>query len=140
MLDVDRFKKYNDNYGHLAGDECLRQVGTTLKTIVGRLSDIVARYGGEEFVAILTETNLKGATALAERIRKGVEALTIPHSGSDIAEFVTVSLGVVTAYPNRMDSPEQLVSLADEAMYSAKKGGRNRTSVADENTIINNNL
>lgn len=130
MLDVDYFKNFNDRYGHLAGDECLRLVGTTLRTIVGRAPDIVARYGGEEFVVILPETDKNGAKSLGERIRKAVEELAIPHAASDIAECVTVSLGVVTVYTNRLASPEKVVSLADEALYCAKKGGRNQIAVA----------
>lgn len=136
MLDVDYFKKFNDSYGHLAGDDCLRQIGTTLKTIVGRAPDIVARYGGEEFVVILPETEDNGAVALAERIRKAVEALAIPNSASDTAEYVTVSLGVVTVYTTRLASPEQVVALADEALYCAKKGGRNRIAVATDNAKL----
>ena len=136
MLDVDHFKKFNDNYGHLAGDDCLRQIGTTLKTIVGRAPDIVARYGGEEFVVILPETEAIGAETLAERIRKAVEELAIPHSASDIAEYVTVSLGVVTVYTTGLASPEQVVVMADEALYCAKKGGRNRIAVAIDNTKL----
>jgi diguanylate cyclase (GGDEF)-like protein/PAS domain S-box-containing protein len=132
MLDVDHFKKFNDCYGHLAGDECLRQIGTTLKSLVGRTTDIVARYGGEEFVAILTDTDQKGAEILAERIRIAVERLEIPHSESDIAPFVTVSLGVATVQSTRLDSPEQVVALADEAMYCAKREGRNRISLKTE--------
>ncbi len=130
MLDVDHFKKFNDSYGHLAGDECLRRIALTLKTYIGRATDIVARYGGEEFVAILADTNQAGAVIVAERIRKAVEALAIPHCASEIAQTVTISLGVVTVYPNtRLASPEQIVALVDEAMYRAKKEGRNQTSV-----------
>lgn len=139
MLDVDHFKKFNDSYGHLAGDDCLRQIGTTLKTIVGRAPDIVARYGGEEFVIILPETEDIGAEALAERIWKAIEALAIPHSASDTSEYVTVSLGVVTVYTNRLASPEQVVALADEALYCAKNGGRNRIAVATDNAKLGNN-
>ena len=134
MLDVDHFKKFNDSYGHLARDDCLRLIGTTLKTIVLRMPDIVARYGGEEFVVILPETDNNGAKVLAERIRKAIEALAIPHSTYELAKNVTVSLGVVTVYPNRLESPEQVVALADEALYCAKKGGRNRIEVASDNT------
>ncbi|HBV88371.1 MAG TPA: GGDEF domain-containing protein [Desulfosporosinus sp.] len=130
MIDVDYFKKFNDSYGHLAGDDCLRLVGTTLKTIVGRAPDIVARYGGEEFVVILPETDENGVKSLGERIRKAVEELAIPHSASDTAEYVTVSLGVVTVYTNGLASPEKVVALADEALYCAKKGGRNQIAVA----------
>lgn len=132
LLDVDHFKKFNDSYGHLAGDDCLRQIGKTLKSIVGRAPDIVARYGGEEFVVILPETEELGANALAKRIRKAVEALAIAHFASDTAEYVTVSLGVVTVYPTRLASPEQVVALADEALYCAKNEGRNRVVVATQ--------
>jgi diguanylate cyclase (GGDEF)-like protein/PAS domain S-box-containing protein len=126
MLDIDYFKKFNDNYGHLAGDECLRQIGNMLNHIVGRAPDIVARYGGEEFVFILPETEEYGAKVMAERIRNAVEELAIPHATSDIGEYVTVSVGVVTVYTTDLASPEQVVKLVDEALYSAKKSGRNR--------------
>lgn len=140
MLDVDHFKKFNDSYGHVAGDECLRQIGTTLRTLVGRATDIVARYGGEEFVVILTNTDQNGAMTLAERIRIAVEALAIPHSGSKISEYVTVSLGIVTVFAATSQTPEQIVALADEAMYSAKKSGRNRTCIAPENEKRKNDV
>jgi diguanylate cyclase (GGDEF)-like protein/PAS domain S-box-containing protein len=135
MLDVDHFKKFNDFYGHLAGDDCLRQIGITLKTFIKRASDIMARYGGEEFVVILTETDQYGAAAIAEQIRKAVEALAIPHAESGISEFVTISLGVVTIHTTSLASPDQVVALADEALYNAKNGGRNRTSFASENEV-----
>jgi len=133
MLDIDYFKKFNDSYGHLAGDDCLRQIGTTLESIVGRAPDIVARYGGEEFVVILPETKGLGAATLAERIRKAIELLAIPHSASNISEYVTVSLGVVTVYTTGLTSPEQVLGLADEALYCAKNSGRNRIIVATDN-------
>lgn len=136
MLDVDHFKKYNDHYGHLAGDECLRQIGIILKSMVGRATDVVARYGGEEFVAILTDTDHHGAATLAERIRQAVQDLAIPHANSSIAEVVTVSLGVVTVYTTGLASPEQIVAMADEAMYSAKKEGRNRVSISTKKTNL----
>lgn len=136
MLDVDYFKKFNDNYGHLAGDECLRQIAAALKCIVRYVTDTAARYGGEEFVAVLPDTDSYGAAVLAERIRKAVEELAIPHAGSDIAEYVTVSLGVVTVTPARLAAVEQVVALADEALYCAKKGGRNQISVTVEDAIL----
>lgn len=126
MLDVDYFKKFNDTYGHLAGDECLRQIGTVLKLIVGRVTDIPARYGGEEFVVILPDTEEKGAIMIAECIRKAVIELAIPHSESDISEWVTVSIGIATVSASSVTSPEQVVTLVDEALYRAKKGGRNQ--------------
>ncbi len=136
MFDVDRFKGFNDSYGHLAGDDCLRQIALTLKAFVGRVADLPARYGGDEFFALLPETDSRGATELAERLRQAVEALAIPHAESDIANHVTISLGVVTVYTARLASPEQVVALADEALYSAKAAGRNRTSVATEDTLL----
>lgn len=136
MLDVDYFKKYNDTYGHLAGDNCLRQIGNTLKTVVGRVADSTARYGGEEFVVLLPDTDLEGAEALAERIRTAVETLAIPHSASSISKNVTVSLGVATMHTELLSSPEQFIGMADEAMYDAKKGGRNRVCISTENVRV----
>lgn len=126
MLDIDYFKNFNDSYGHLAGDECLRMIANELKKVVGRVSDIVARYGGEEFILILPETNENGAKVLGEKVMKGIEALAIPHSGSDVAKYVTVSIGIATVYPAELASPEQALQLVDEALYCAKERGRNR--------------
>lgn len=136
MIDVDHFKKFNDSYGHLAGDDCLIKIGSMLKSIVGRAPDIVARYGGEEFVVILPGTESFGAKALAERIRKGVEVLGIPHVSSETAAFVTISLGVVSVNTTYMISPKQIVAMADEALYFAKSLGRNRTIVADNQIVV----
>jgi diguanylate cyclase (GGDEF)-like protein len=132
MLDVDYFKKFNDLYGHLAGDDCLRQVATVLNDLVGRKPDIVARYGGEEFAVILPETDHNGTAILAERIRKAVEDLAIPHSASECSQYVSVSLGVVTVSASGLSAPEQVVELADKALYYAKQRGRNRFEVATE--------
>lgn len=132
MLDVDRFKNFNDHYGHLAGDNCLRQIGMTLTNNVIRVTDIVARYGGEEFVVVLVDTDQEGAVHVAERIRIAVEALAIPHLDSDVADVVTVTIGVVAVFPSRMDSMDRVVALADEALYRAKDAGRNRVSVSTD--------
>jgi diguanylate cyclase (GGDEF)-like protein/PAS domain S-box-containing protein len=129
MLDVDHFKKYNDHYGHLAGDDCLRQIAQTLRTVVEREADIIARYGGEEFVVILADTNLQGALALAARIREAVSTLALPHAKSEISDFVTISLGIATAADHVLNDGAQLVSLADQGMYKAKMNGRNRCEV-----------
>ncbi len=131
MLDVDFFKKYNDEYGHLAGDECLRMVGETLAKIVGRAHDTVARYGGEEFAVVMPETEGPGARIIADRIRAAVEELAIPHAASSVAPRVTVSLGVTTVATADMASPEMVIELADEALYAAKKTGRNRVVQSD---------
>ena len=125
MLDVDYFKKFNDSKGHLAGDDCLKQIGNVLKSLVGRTTDIAARYGGEEFVVILPDTEAKGAVQLAEQMRKAVVDLAIPHPQSDVSEYVTVSIGVVSVSADCVTSPDQVISHVDEALYQAKKGGRN---------------
>jgi diguanylate cyclase (GGDEF)-like protein/PAS domain S-box-containing protein len=129
LLDVDHFKNYNDHYGHPAGDDCLRQLARTLKAVVEREADIVARYGGEEFVVILSDTSRQGALALAARIRAAVSELALPHARSDVSEFVTISLGIATAADHPLNDGNQLVSLADQAMYRAKMKGRNRCEV-----------
>ncbi|MBN8217429.1 MAG: diguanylate cyclase [Spirochaetes bacterium] len=126
LLDIDHFKKFNDRYGHLAGDECLRRVAGALRSVVLRVPDVVARYGGEEFAVILPETDDAGALALGERIRRAVEGLAIPHEASATAEVVTISLGCVTLRPTGFEEAAELIALADKALYRAKRDGRNR--------------
>jgi diguanylate cyclase (GGDEF)-like protein/PAS domain S-box-containing protein len=126
MIDVDHFKNYNDHYGHLAGDDCLRQIARALKDVVGRGADIVARYGGEEFVVILPDTNRQGAAALAGRIAESVLALALPHATSDTNQYVTISLGAASTADHDLTDCSQLVAHADQAMYQAKNNGRNR--------------
>ncbi len=129
MLDVDHFKKYNDLYGHLQGDECLQQIARSLKATAERAPDTVARYGGEEFVVILPDTNSQGAAVLAGRIRESVLRLNLPHAASDTSELVTISLGITSATDHVLTDGAQLVNLADQALYHAKKNGRNRYEV-----------
>lgn len=131
MLDLDHFKLFNDTYGHVLGDACLRAVTQVIQEVTRRAADIAARYGGEEFAVILPETGHQAALALAEEVRRGIERLDIPHETSPTAPCVTVSLGVVTARPDRNSTPEELVTLADRQMYLAKSGGRNRTQGVD---------
>lgn len=126
MLDIDHFKKFNDSYGHLAGDKCIQMITTMLKDCVGRGHDVAARYGGEEFIVILPETDENGAKILGERIRKGVTDLKIPHITSDTSKFVTVSVGIATVYPAKLVSSDQALKMVDEALYRAKSQGRNR--------------
>jgi two-component system chemotaxis family response regulator WspR len=127
MTDVDFFKKYNDAYGHQGGDECLRRVATVLAQGVRRPADLAARYGGEEFALILPQTSAEGAAIVAEMLRTGVAALNILHAGSSAAPHVTLSLGVASLAPDDPAlEPKQLIELADIALYSAKRGGRNR--------------
>lgn len=137
MLDVDHFKAFNDAYGHRAGDECLRRVGSVIVDCLRRSGDLAARYGGEEFIVILPETDAEGAAAAAEAIRAAVQAAAIPHAGAT-ADVVTVSIGAATARfdgddANRGGAPqtaESLVDTADRALYAAKRAGRNRVFAA----------
>lgn len=126
MLDVDFFKLYNDLYGHIQGDECLKSIAKLLKNSIKRATDIAARYGGEEFVILLPDTDEDGAKKVAETIRKNVEDLNLEHKDSKISNFVTVSLGVATFGSQSEVAPEKLVQKADEALYQAKNNGRNR--------------
>lgn len=130
MIDLDHFKEFNDNLGHLAGDDCLRQIAGVINKIVTRAPDIAARFGGEEFAVILPETEKDGASSVAEEIRKTVEKLAFAHPESTTAKHVTVSLGVVTVFTIGLSEPDKIVSLADDALYSAKKKGRNRTEIS----------
>lgn len=132
MIDIDYFKSYNDGYGHIAGDECLKKVAEILDGSVRRPADMVARYGGEEFVAILPKTSHAGAIGIAETMRTRVEALRIPHEKSEVAAHVTVSLGVVTALPTLHESASYLVNAGDKALYEAKRSGRNRVICYDD--------
>lgn len=130
MLDLDHFKTYNDNYGHLAGDSCLKKVAKVMQRQVQRPTDLVGRYGGEEFSVILPDTDETGAQILAEKIRQSVSALAIPHENNSAAPHVTLSLGVATCVPEPGFNPADLVSRADKALYQAKQAGRNRVSQA----------
>lgn len=126
MLDVDFFKTFNDTYGHVAGDSCLQQVAAAGAGVLVRPSDLFARYGGEEFAAILPQTTLEGAVQIGETLRKAVERLAIPHEGSSLGH-VTVSVGAAAIEPQAAaEGAEALVLAADEALYDAKRGGRNR--------------
>lgn len=125
LLDVDFFKRYNDYYGHQAGDECLRKVAGAIKSAMKRPADLVARYGGEEFVCLLPDTNQEGAIYLAEEIKQAIIALNITHVASTIIPRVTVSAGVCVKPPTYQGSPEQLLRSADLQLYNAKENGRN---------------
>jgi diguanylate cyclase (GGDEF)-like protein/PAS domain S-box-containing protein len=128
MIDIDRFKLYNDTYGHHEGDLCLRAVAKAVSGCVATSTDMVARYGGEEIVAILSGTDADGAFRLAETIRERVEALGIDHAANGPWEKVTISLGVATVGSG--DSHHQdLFERADRALYEAKNSGRNRVHV-----------
>jgi len=131
LLDIDHFKQYNDHYGHLTGDGCLRTVAQTIKASVRRVQDMACRYGGEEFAVILPETDLYGASQLAEKIRQQVHALGISHEGTSPASELSVSIGVASMNPADFDNPHLLIEFADSALYQAKAEGRNRVVCAD---------
>jgi two-component system chemotaxis family response regulator WspR len=131
MIDIDFFKLFNDTYGHLAGDDCLIQIANTLNNLVNRPADLFARYGGEEFVAILPGTDKDGSLLLAEEMRKAVEALKIKHTSSTISEYVTISLGVGTIFPDNKSSSNALINLADKILYKVKQSGRNMVKSND---------
>ncbi|BFH71461.1 hypothetical protein J27TS7_31870 [Paenibacillus dendritiformis] len=129
LLDIDDFKRYNDTYGHLAGDECLRQVAQAVKAAATQPLSVAARYGGEEFAVLLPHTPAMNATIAAEGIRLQVESLAIPHEASEVSHFVTCSLGAATWIPGRQEhgpDPQALVQMADRGLYAAKRDGRNR--------------
>jgi diguanylate cyclase (GGDEF)-like protein len=126
MMDIDHFKLYNDHYGHLAGDECLKKVAGALQTCLRRPSDLLARYGGEEFVALLPDTDQSGAMLLAKYGRQAVQKLALSHAASPVASVVTISLGVAATVPKNGQKATELVEAADQALYQAKKKGRNQ--------------
>lgn len=125
LIDVDYFKRFNDQYGHLRGDECLQQVAHALAEVFNRPGDLVSRYGGEEFAIILPNAGGE-AMRVAERCRAAVEELAIPHQQSHVASYVTVSVGMSSVVPNGSISPDYLLDCADKGLYIAKEHGRNR--------------
>jgi len=126
LLDVDFFNRYNDRYGHQAGDDCLRRLAACLKDSLKRPADLVARYGGEEFVCLLPDTPLAGGLALAEHLRDNVAALALEHADSAAASVVTVSLGVCCKPADAVGSAASLLRGADAQLYQAKAQGRAR--------------
>ncbi len=126
LCDVDFFKKYNDTYGHLAGDSCLQHVAKAIAAVIKRPADLAARYGGEEFAVILPNTNLFSATHIAKQIRLAVKGLDICHDTSEVGQYVTLSLGVTSMIPTVDTEPTVLVDAADSALYQAKQKGRDR--------------
>jgi diguanylate cyclase (GGDEF)-like protein len=129
LMDVDYFKQFNDRYGHLAGDDCLKQVAAVLGRAVRRAGDLVARYGGEEFACVLPGMGRKGVRQAARRIADEITRLRIPHGDSPIAGHVTLSFGAATIVPEIGQEYPDLIEMADRSLYSAKQGGRNRIAV-----------
>ena len=134
MIDVDHFKRYNDTYGHQAGDHCLQQIASVLEKVAFRPGDLVARYGGEEFAVILSATDAAGATIVAQRILDHVAGLSIPHSSGE-GGCVTLSIGVATSLPNPDMTRDGLIASADSALYRAKHAGRNRFMVNETTDV-----
>ena len=127
MIDVDDFKRYNDHYGHLAGDDCLQRIAQAVRTgVAGNAADLLARYGGEELIAVLIDRGAADAEAAAQRIVDDVAALAIPHAGSSTGGTVSISVGVATHHPAATASYQTVARLADNALYAAKHQGRNR--------------
>jgi len=126
LCDVDHFKLYNDTYGHLAGDSCLKQIAQTISDTLKRPADLVARYGGEEFAIILPNTCIEGAVHVAELLQQNIKELQIVHRQSSVSEYVTLSMGVSCVIPQVDLVPNQLIDVTDEALYAAKAQGRNR--------------
>lgn len=129
MCDIDFFKKYNDTYGHLAGDDCIKIVAKTIQQNCKRISDVAARYGGEEFCVILPDTSPEVAVQIAESIRKGIESRNITHETSEIKNIISVSIGVASIIPDMHTTPSLLISLSDKALYGSKHNGRDRVTL-----------
>ncbi|HKQ29809.1 MAG TPA: GGDEF domain-containing protein, partial [Burkholderiales bacterium] len=125
MIDVDDFKHFNDTFGHLAGDEVLKQVAEVIRNSFARPSDLAARFGGEEFIVVLPNTPLVGAQFVAEKIRSAIENIKIP-CGDHAPRSVSVSIGVAASVPQREQVDTMLIEVADVALYKAKKAGKNR--------------
>lgn len=125
VVDIDYFKQYNDFYGHIQGDDCLIRISQALNEVSSRAADLFARYGGEEFVLLLPETSKEAALEMAEKCRRAVQTLKVPHEAPGIADIVTVSVGVSTVIPAADAEPASLISAADKMLYQAKGNGRN---------------
>ncbi|MGR9051117.1 MAG: GGDEF domain-containing response regulator [Gammaproteobacteria bacterium] len=125
MCDIDYFKSYNDIYGHVAGDTCLKHVARAIASFSNRPTDLACRYGGEEFAVILPRTGREGGLLVAEKIREALAAKMIPHRGSEVSTWVTLSQGLAT-YRGQFDSFDELTEAADNALYLSKERGRNR--------------
>ena len=125
LMDIDCFKLYNDNYGHSAGDQCLKDVSRIICEILHRDSDFVARYGGEEFVCVLPNTDAKGAQEIATQLIDKMKFEALPHKHSKVTDYITMSIGIATSRPNHSLTPEAIIRQADTALYVAKKSGKN---------------
>ena len=129
FVDIDRFKAYNDTYGHQAGDDVIATIAKCIGDNIRRPGDIAARYGGEEFIVVLPDTSLEGASCLAESIRAAVSQLSVEHSGSEFG-YITVSIGCAAWEPEHDADVASVIRSADEALYKAKTTGRNKVVVS----------
>ena len=129
LIDIDHFKLYNDHYGHLAGDACLRRVAQLLQGTIRRADEVAARYGGEEFALLLPDAPLADAIVVAQRCMDALRDAALPHPRSPTAPILTLSVGVASLVPRTDAGPDTLVHAADAALYRAKYGGRNRMEV-----------
>ncbi|MBE0494559.1 MAG: diguanylate cyclase [Thiomicrospira sp.] len=129
MIDVDFFKPYNDNYGHGLGDDCLVQVARGMRLVIKRPNDLLARYGGEEFAVILPETPLDGGLQVANELHQAISELNLKHEFSDVADHVTISIGVATSVVTDDAQVQALLKRADAALYQAKHNGRNQVVI-----------
>ena len=138
LCDIDHFKVFNDNYGHVRGDDALVKTSKAIMDTLQRPSDLPARYGGEEFAVILPGTPAVGAMVVAEQLRTAMDVIAIPHAFSDVADIVTMSIGVSTYYPDHTKvSHVELLNSADRGLYRAKDKGRNRIELQ---TLASNTL
>jgi len=125
MFDIDCFKAYNDTYGHLNGDDCLKKIARTLENALKRPRDFLCRYGGEEFIAVLPDTDKKGVLYVAERFLKEINKLKITHKSSTVSKHITISVGIATINPDKKTKPTSFINGVDKALYEAKQSGRN---------------
>lgn len=132
LMDIDCFKLYNDNYGHAAGDECLKVIAKGIKSALKRNSDFVARYGGEEFVCILPDTEMTGAIEIANDILSHIHNLRLPHQFSTVSQFITLSMGIAVSGPKLVLLPDKLLNRADKALYQAKDSGKNQFCIDNQ--------
>lgn len=130
MIDVDRFKMFNDTFGHVAGDDCLRKIALAIQSMSKRPLDFSARLGGEEFGMLLPNTSEKGAMTIAQRVISAIDELAIPHMLGGVPSLVSVSIGTATCIPEHLDDPTRLIELADDALYRAKANGRHQVCAA----------
>jgi diguanylate cyclase (GGDEF)-like protein len=138
MVDIDFFKNYNDTYGHCTGDNCLISIAAALTKNMAREGDFVARYGGEEFAVVMPNTGEDGARFLADKLLESIRKLAILHENSNVAHFVTISIGVTTGSVRYTQKAMDYVNTADKALYMSKQSGRNRYTFIGFEDITNN--